>query len=452
MKRRDFLGKTTVTAAAAAGFDGCSPAERETVRSSANKETSVLDENGLIGGKTLTELRDLYRYDLFDDFIPFHDKYVIDHEYGGFIVSIDRDGTMLASDKYARYLGRGLFTYGYLYNNLDNNPKHLETLRKAVEFTLRHKPSGDNLWPEKFSREGKLLKGPTNRIYEDLFVANGLSEYAKAVGDDTYWSMAKDLLLKCLKIYDRPDYPPAEKDIFTSIDGISVPAPRIQGHWMCLMDQATGMLEYKEDPDVEEVAARSVDAVLNHHFNPEYRLNNEVINHDLSRVDNPLADYVDMGHCTETSWMAMYEAVRRKDRALFDLAAQRLKRHAEVAWDDVYGGLLHTLYNVNDNVWDTMKAQYLQAEMLVGAFCVIEHTGAEWAKELFTRLYTYVRDKFPLKQYGYPLWIDYADRWVTFEPHTGRAENFHHPRHLMLNLLSIERMIERGGDVSGVFG
>jgi len=40
----------------------------------------------------------------------------------------------------------------------------------------------------------------------------------------------------------------------------------------------------------------------------------------------------------------------------------------------------------------------------------------------------------------------------SFEPHTGRAENFHHPRHLMLNLLSIERMIERNGKVSGVFG
>lgn len=207
MKRRAFLGNTavTMTAAAAAGLAGCSPNNQKPAHNDSDtKDTSVLDEKGLIGGKTLTGLRDTYRYDLFDDFLPFHDKYVIDHEFGGFIVSIDRDGTMLASDKYARYLGRGLFTYGYLYNTLDNNPKHLDTLHKAVEFTLRHKPSGDDLWPEKFSRDGKLLKGPTSRIYEDLFVANGLSEYAKAVGDDRYWNMAKELLLKCLKIYDSP--------------------------------------------------------------------------------------------------------------------------------------------------------------------------------------------------------------------------------------------------------
>ena len=446
MKRRQFLGATGV---ALTSVSGCGTRNTDP-DVTARKTDSVLDDSGFIGGKTLTELRDMYHHDLFNDYIPFHDKYVVDHDYGGFIVSVDRDGSMLASEKYARYLGRGLYTYGFLYNKLDNS-SHIRTiLDNAVEFILRHEPSGENLWPEKFTRDGKILKGPTNRVYEDLFVANGLSEYAKAVGSDKHWEKAKKILLKCMKIYDSPDYPPAGTDIFTSVEGITVPAPRIQGHWMCFMDQATGMLEYRDDTEVEEIAARSVDAVLNHHYNPGYGLNNEVINHDLTRVDDPLADYVDMGHCTETSWMAMYEAVRIKDRALFDLAAQRLRRHAEVAWDDVYGGLLHTLHNVDKNTWGLGKAQYLQAEMLVGALCVIEHTGADWAKELFTRLYTYVRDKFSLKQYGYPLWIDYADRWVTFERHSSRAENFHHPRHLMLNLLSLERMIKRGGTVSDV--
>jgi hypothetical protein len=32
-----------------------------------------------------------------------------------------------------------------------------------------------------------------------------------------------------------------------------------------------------------------------------------------------------------------------------------------------------------------------------------------------------------------------------------RVENFHHPRHLMLNLLALERMLRRGGGVSALF-
>jgi N-acylglucosamine 2-epimerase len=446
MKRRSFLEASAV-AAATAGLGGLTPGNAQ----SRDKNVSVTD-NGKLAGYTLEELRSLYHADLFDDFLPFHDKYVIDHEYGGYMLNVDRDGARISDVKTATYLGRGIWTYSFLYNNLDKIPKHLEQLKRSVAFTLKNKPEGSTLWPDEFSRDGKPVKGPTNRVYDDLFIANGLAEFAKTTGDDSCWNIAKDLLVKCMKIYDSPDYPPAGTDFLVGVEGISIPGPRIQGHWMCLLDQATTMLEYKSDPFVLEIADRSIDAILNHHYNPEYRLNDEVVNHNLSRVDNKLAHYVDFGHNTETSWMVMYEAFRRRDRKLFDTAAGRLRRFYEVAWDDVYGGLFHTLKNVDDNVWETFKAQYLQAEMLVGLLFVIEHTGAQWAKDYFSQLYPYVRAKFPLKQYGFPLWIDYADRKVTFERHAARAENFHHPRHLMRNLLVIDRMIKRNGKISKVWG
>ncbi|MFA6470698.1 MAG: AGE family epimerase/isomerase [Candidatus Latescibacterota bacterium] len=444
MKRRSFLGASTL-AAMGGGIGAMNAHDAHSLQNSG----SVTD-NGKLAGYSLEELLNLYHADLFDDFLPFHDKYVIDHDYGGYMLNVDRDGARISETKTATYLGRGIWTYSFLYNNVDRNPKHLEELKRTVAFTLKNKPEGSALWPDEFSRDGKPTKGPTNRVYGDLFIANGLSEFAKAAGDDRYWNISKELLMKCMKIYDSPDYPPAGTDFFTGVEGISVPGPRIQGHWMCLLDQATSMLEYKSDPDVLEIADLSIDAILNHHYNPEYRLNDEVVNHDLSRVDNKLAHYVDFGHNTETAWMIMYEADRRRNKKLFDTAAGRLRHFYDVAWDDVYGGLFHTLKNVDDNVWETFKAQYLQAEMLVGLLFVIEHTGAQWAKDYFSQLYPYVRAKFPLKQYGFPLWIDYADRRVTFERHANRAENFHHPRHLMRNLLSIERMIKRRGKVSGI--
>jgi len=56
-------------------------------------------------------------------------------------------------------------------------------------------------------------------------------------------------------------------------------------------------------------------------------------------------------------------------------------------------------------------------------------------------MFDYVQANYPLKRYGFPLWISASDRKVTFERHATRVENFHHPRHLMLNLLSLERMM-----------
>jgi hypothetical protein len=79
---------------------------------------------------------------------------------------------------------------------------------------------------------------------------------------------------------------------------------------------------------------------------------------------------------------------------------------------------------------------------------------------MFGKMFTYVQDKYPLQRHGYPLWIISADRKVTFEanrpvgpsfPQGQRVENYHHPRHFMLNLLSLDRMIRRGGTAPALF-
>jgi hypothetical protein len=47
-----------------------------------------------------------------------------------------------------------------------------------------------------------------------------------------------------------------------------------------------------------------------------------------------------------------------------------------------------------------------------------------------------------------------SNRKVSFEAFSKmpkRVEHFHHPRHLMLNLLALERMIKRGGGASRLF-
>jgi mannose/cellobiose epimerase-like protein (N-acyl-D-glucosamine 2-epimerase family) len=140
-------------------------------------------------------------------------------------------------------------------------------------------------------------------------------------------------------------------------------------------------------------------------------------------------------------WMVMDEALRRGGSDLFDHAAQRFRRHLEVAWDDVYGGVFRGIRNVDRNDWLLDKVLWPQEEALIGCLLMVEHRGDAWALEMFNRIYTYVSERYRLDRYGLPLWITTADRQVTFEPHYNRVENYHHPRHLMLNLLALERII-----------
>jgi hypothetical protein len=88
---------------------------------------------------------------------------------------------------------------------------------------------------------------------------------------------------------------------------------------------------------------------------------------------------------------------------------------------------------------------------LIGSLYIFEKTGADWAREMFNQTCEYVMNTFPLKKHGSPLWMYAGNRRVEFEEfkkRPKRVENYHHPRHLMLNLLSVDRMIKRNGRAS----
>ncbi len=453
MKRRKFLaGSALATPAMLLGVNACTSKNPE--KPSAAATGAAADK---IAGQSPAKLLEQYRYYLYDDFLPFMDKYVIDYKYGGFMCNTDRDGTNITQNKTAWYEGRGIWVYSFLYNNLKKDPKYLEVAKRSVEFIMKNEPSGDNLWPSSYSREGKPIGSPPDNIYGDLFIANGLAEYSKAVGEDRYWDKAKAILMKCMKLYNKPDYgyvvnygPGGTFDLKTapakagknSYEVRNPKGPRVLGHWMVIVRLASQMLTHKQDPELEKIADECIDAIMNHHYNPEYDLISEVLNHDLTRPEGAFAQFVYTGHAIETLWMLMYEAVRRGDQKLFDLSAKRFKRHVEVARDDVYGGVFRSLVNVDKNIWKVDKVLWAQEEVLIGSLFIYLRSGAGWAKGMFDRQWDYVTDKYPLKQYGYPLWILSADRKVTFEKHYSRVGNFHHPRHLMLNILNLEKIIE----------
>ena len=401
-----------------------------------------------LAGMTLKQLAAQYRRDLFDDFLPFMDKYVIDHELGGFMCNADFTGERVNTNKSSWFEGRGTWVYAFLYNNLAREQKYLDVARQSVEFVLRAKPEREGeLWPKELTRDGKPITQADGEIYGDLFIAEGLAEFSTATGDRSYWNEAKKLVVKCLGIYDREDYRPTIGQTYLGRTARPFPGARIQGVWMVLIRVVTQMLEMRNDPDLEKIARRSVDAVLRHHFNPSFQLNNELLNHDLSRPANEYSQLVYTGHCIETLWMMLFEAIRVRDNKLFDTYAERFRRHVEVAWDDVYGGVFRNLMNVDENLWTLDKVLWAQEEVLIGSLLILERAGAGWAREMFDRTYVYVKDTFPLKKYGSPVWAYAGNRKVEFadfKTRPKRIENFHHPRHLMLNLLALERMIKRG--------
>lgn len=388
-------------------------------------------------------LRDLYRHDLFDDFLPFLDRYVIDHQHGGFLCDTDFDGTRVDTYKSPVYEGRGIWVYSFLYTHFGREPRYLDVARRSVELLEKSEPHGDAFWSARLNRDGTPAGPPAATIPGDLAICEGLAAYAKAANSQEHLDRAKHLLRRCTAAYDRADYNPGAGRVFLGPDAPPTPGARNIGSWMLLLRCAQQIREADSDAGFAPLIGRCIDAVIQHHYNAAFDLNNEILPHDLAPAAGPFAELVYPGHTFEISWMLLEEAAARGDTALFRTVAERFHRHADVAWDPVYGGVFHNLRNVDENRWVLDKVLWAQEEVLITALLLFDHDRSAWSRELFERLNAYVRARWTLKSHGSPLWMYAAGRradFASFAALPKRVENYHHPRHLMLNLLRLNRM------------
>src|SRR5688572_28852761 len=101
MNRRRFLGSSLGAAAMVTDLPSNLANQRKGSSSRAKR-------NERLAGLTLTQLRDEYRKDLFTDFLPFMEKYVIDQQYGGFMCNADHHGMRINENKLSWFEGRGV--------------------------------------------------------------------------------------------------------------------------------------------------------------------------------------------------------------------------------------------------------------------------------------------------------------------------------------------------------
>jgi len=390
----------------------------------------------------LPALRERLRRELFDIVLPFWDAHGIDHELGGFLHCIDHNGTVLSTGKYHWFQGRGVWLYSFLYNHFGGDARWLEIARRTKEFMLRYFPQPDGWWAQMVSREGAIVEPFAGDLYGMYFAAEGLQEYAWAARDEAALETARALLRQLWAHINRPAF------------GV-----RPQGLWMVTLLITTQMRRRWDFPEIAEMNDAALDAIVNRHFNPGIGLNVEELNFDFSLTAEG-ATLSAVGHSLECLWMAMHEALRRGDADLWQLCARRARRHLDVGWDHVYGGLV-TAVNVDHpchewpvnrptgtglefrerGEYNYTKSFWSVNEVQIAAMHVWEHTRAEWAARYFDLAQEVTDEKFSLRGRGYPLYLLFSDRRIEFQPQTRRQDNYHLPRCLAFNLLAVDRML-----------
>jgi N-acylglucosamine 2-epimerase len=435
MNRRGFIVSTL--GASALTIPGLSVAN-------GTEYTTGYKSSECIAGVTLHEHRDQLRGMLYDEYLPFWNNGGYDKKYGGFICNLSKEGIPVDNEKFIWYQGRAIWVYSFLYNNFGHNPEFLEIARSTRDFLVKHMYLGEGRWAELVRRNGYVIKGvePGSDIYGWLFAANGLAEYYKISGEEEDIRLVKESIWAAVEAYDSPHYQEG-----TGLEGL-----RIQGHSMIFIRLLAQLLKYQNDDRLEELMDFHVDKLMTNFYHPGYRISNEMLNHDYSRIKGE-EGLMFLGHSLETQWMVMQLALQKKDQVLFDKAKNNFRRFLEMGWDYNFDGWASENYHVfgsEDYILGTdysTKTMWAHTEILVGCMMVFENTGEAWARDWYQRTWEYVLKTFRLGVGAWEQAVNREGEPISREKwgiNPMRRGNYHQPRFLMLNMLSLDRMIKRG--------
>ncbi len=107
----------------------------------------------------LNRLSRIYREGLLDDVLPFWLNHAVDREFGGIMASVDRDGTLVDTDKAIWQQGRFTWLLGELYNHVERNEQWLEIAERNLDFLdqFGFDPADGRMWFH-VTREGQPIR------------------------------------------------------------------------------------------------------------------------------------------------------------------------------------------------------------------------------------------------------------------------------------------------------
>ena len=353
-------------------------------------------------------LAETYRGALLGDVIPFWMRHGMDREHGGYLTALDRDGTVIDTDKSVWFQGRGAWTFATLFNTVTRNPEWLDAARSGIEFLRRHGASPEGKLYFTVTRDGRPLR-MRRYVYSEAFAAMANAAYARATGDDR---AAGDAIRFFDAYLDRSftpgRMPPKVEPATRPMKGV--------GPLMFSLLTAQEVREQLGDVAVRgrtctEWIDRSIAEIERDFLKPEHEALMEVVAPDGAVIDHFDGRQLNPGHAIECAWFVMHEGRLRGDQRLIRLGLTILDWMWERGWDEEHGGLFYFRdlrgLPVQD-YWHDMKFWWPHCEAIIATLLAWTLTG----DEKYARRHRLVHDwsfrHFPDPEFGE--WYGYLHR------------------------------------------
>jgi len=352
----------------------------------------------------IEELIAVYRDGLLKDTLPFWLRHAVDREQGGFQFCLDRDGTVIDTDK-------GLWQHGrfvWLLSTLDRQlrgtdhwqSEWLETAKHGIEFLRAHGFDQDGRMFFQVTRGGKPLR-QRRYVFTEAFGAIAFAAYARASGDQQAADEARALFRLMIEYNTTPGLIPPKVNPDTR------PSKGLSGPMITLVT-AQILRETLDDELAHEWVDRAIDE-LRAFVKPDLRAVMEMIAPDGSVIDHFDGRTLNPGHALEAGWFVLDEAHRRGgDAELAKLGTDIVDFMWQRGWDTEHGGILYFRDLHGGPVqeyWHDMKFWWPHNEAILATLFAYRATGdakyAEWHRMVHDWAHQHFADPEHGEWYGY---------------------------------------------------
>ena len=357
---------------------------------------------------SLDEVRKRYYDELVNDVLPFWLKYGMDPANGGIYTGLDRDGSLIESDKSVWFQGRALWTFCTAYEKVGRKQEYLDAATSLVHFLEDHCFDSDGRMFFRVTADGRPVIKRLRYFFSETFAIIGFAAYSRITGREEYKKKALELFdfvekLRTSKGILIPKFNPEVEP------SISFGGPMILLNVLSELRAAcpedsekinrsmAGLLE-----EVEKYFVRDDLKVVLEQCAPDGRFMKE---HYEGRLLNP-------GHAIEGAWFIMNEGLASDDRHLIDLGLKMLDWMWSVGWDEECGGGIIQYRDaiglpVSEYHQD-MKFWWPQCEAAIATLMAYSITKENKWLCRFEMVDEYIEARFPDREYGE--WFGYFHR------------------------------------------
>ncbi len=274
---------------------------------------------------------------LTDEVLPFWIRHGVDREHGGVMTCLDRDGTLVDTDKGVWQQFRFAWLLARCCRVIGPRDEWLDALDLVLRFGRDHAFDTDGRMFFHLDREGRPIR-KRRYVYSECFAAMAFAETAALRGDAELAAEARRLFRFVRHAMTTPGV--------IAPKGTDVRPGKPLGHPMISLGVAQVLRDSIGGELAEDVAAECVTEIASDFVKADLQAVLEVVAPDGSVIDHLEGRQLNPGHAIEGAWFVLHEATVRRASgdatgadALVRTGLDMLDWSWRRGWDSEHGGL-----------------------------------------------------------------------------------------------------------------